>query len=92
MSETIKIFGQDVTLETLKIHATGVNKGFLVTMVAELDDESVVWAATRAASVADMDGVTDTIKELSVDFRAWLVGVSGADEYVATPLVGPADV
>lgn len=84
MSIPITIFEQNEVVTDMKVHATAINKGFVVTMIAHLEPEEgeeygdVVWAGNIFRPVAEMSEVGDMISELSETFTLWQSAVAAA--------------
>ena len=76
MSESLQIFDQALVLDTLKVHATAVNEGFLVTLIASTTDDDVIWAATTERSSATLDDVASMITDLGARFNLWKTDVA----------------
>lgn len=76
MSETLRIFNHPVKLEAIKIHTNAIGESFVVTLIASLDDESIIWAGTAARAQDSGADVTPVINELFERFRLWMTEVA----------------
>lgn len=74
---TVSIFGQDVVLTDMKVHATAINEGFLVSLVVYDDEEAVVWAGTTTRSKAGIADVADMVTDIAEEFATWKIEVGG---------------
>jgi len=73
MSERITIFGQQVSLETMRVAVVAINEGFTVTVQAVLDNDDVLCAHTVARPVATFEEASkDMIREAADAVRAWI--------------------
>jgi len=73
VSEQITIYGQEVTVETMRVAAVAIGDGFSVTVQAVLDEDDVLCAHTVARPRASFAEVTDEmIPEAVSAVRAWM--------------------
>lgn len=73
MAKKITIFGQEVTMETMRISAVAINEGFVVTAEAVLDNDDILCAHTVGRAKASFDDVTDEMMPKAVEgVNAWI--------------------
>lgn len=73
MTQQIRIFGQEVTLETMRVAVVAINEGFSVTVQAVLNDEDVLCAHTVARAKASAEEATSEMIPQAVSaVRAWM--------------------
>ncbi|MGZ0069281.1 hypothetical protein [Microbacterium arborescens] len=73
MTQQITIFGQEVSLETMRVAIVAIGHGFTVTVEAILDGDDVLCAHTVARASATVEEATSQmVPEAAAAVRQWI--------------------